>query len=278
MSTLRSLTAAEEAKPYAKYYREPVAEPRPELLRKASVDVPLDPSDALLPQDVDALLDPDSSKARSGWCILPNGAGYMALDYQLPGLSVDMVEWWSGWHGIEDLRYMIWHPPSHYGARVSDEDLAKVLDPSLAAAEKFQGVTHFVIEDVGAGGPCEIAISFLTPEQLGFDLTRFRADGVRMTAVGGQILMRTPGAPEDAPSRPLIMLHLVREVPGGVEYRSRFWFGYAFVDGTPVCVVPEGTVVPDHLPIGCLKHNIEEFSNLRVLLPQLYEELGGTYA
>ena len=278
MSTLRSLTAAEDAKPYARYYHEPVAEPDPAILSKVSFEAPLDSSEALLPSAVDELLDADTATAKSGWCILPDGAGYMALDYELPGLSVDMVEWWSGWHGIEDLRYMIWYPPSHYGARVSDKDRVKVLDPSVSAVEKFQGVTHFVTEDVGEGGPSEIAISFLRPEQLGFDMSHFRAGSVRRTAVGGQIVMRAPGAPEDAPPRQLILLHLVTEVPGGVEYRSRFWFGYAFVDGTAVCVLPEGEVVPDHLPIGCLRHNIEEFSNLRVLLPKLYAEHGGTYS
>lgn len=273
----RDLTAAEKSRPYSRYYLEPMAQPDPTLIAKASFDRPIDPAKALLPEHINDLLDPGYLEVETGWCILPNGAGYASLNVPMPGITVDMIEWWYGWHGLEDLRYMIWYPPSHYGARVSEADRAKILDPSRAPRLKFQGITHYVLEDVGEGGPSDITISFMTPEQLGFDMARFRAPNVG-TVVGGQIWQKLAGAPADVPSKPLVMVHFVREIPGGVEYRTRFWMGYAFVDGRPRCMLPHGVRAPAEAPKGALRHNIEEYSNLRVLLPKLYKEYGGRYA
>jgi hypothetical protein len=271
MSQLRPLTAEERVKPYAKYYKLPMTPPDPELLAQASFDAPIDPADALMPEDVNALLDPGYLKVETGWCILPNGAGYVALNNKMPGVTVEAIEWWYGWHSLEDLRYMIWHPLAHYRVQLSEDDRRRVLDPSVPPAAKFQGAVHYVNEDVGMGGPADCELAFKTPEEFGFDMTRFRRPAAG-TIVGAQIWMTNP-----PPRKPVLILHFIREVPGGIEYRTRLWMGYLLEGGRPVCVLPEGEAVPPEMPKAALQHNIEEYTHLRVLLPQLYAEFGGTY-
>lgn len=58
----------------------------------------------------------------------------------------------------------------------------------------------------------------------------------------------------------------------GVELRSRFWMGYAIVEGKPIKLLPEGGMVPHEVPLALLKHNVKEFTNLAAILPGLYEE------
>ena len=65
-----------------------------------------------------------------------------------------------------------------------------------------------------------------------------------------------------------IMTHFVREIPGGIELRSRFWIGYGLVDGRLVKLVPDGVSVPEEVPMGLFTHNLKEFGHLAAILPQ----------
>ena len=91
----RDLTAAEKAKPYSKYYFRPIVPPSPEKV--AAMDRPIDAAKALPIERINDLLDPGYHEVESGWCILPNGAGYVANHTLMPGVSVDMVNWWMAW-------------------------------------------------------------------------------------------------------------------------------------------------------------------------------------
>ena len=64
------------------------------------------------------------------------------------------------------------------------------------------------------------------------------------------------------------MTHFVREIPGGIELRSRFWIGYGLVDGRLVKLVPDGVSVPEEVPMGLFAHNLKEFGHLAAILPQ----------
>ena len=194
-----------------------------------------------------------------------------------------MVNWWFAWHGLEDLRYMLWSPEDHFAVSMTDEDRAKVLDPDRPLVLKFQGVTHHVYEDIG-GGADDLWISFMTPEDFGFDMSRWKAPSVA-TLVAANALVKAGGAPDDAPMMPVAMCHFVRELPGaapgvdgGVEFRTRFWMGWQIVDKKPHFALPAGVKVPEAVPAGLFEHCILEYSNLRVLLPEIYAEMGGVVA
>jgi hypothetical protein len=269
----KDLTPEEKTKPYAKYfYREPFP-PAPEKI--AAMDKPIDPSKALPIEKINDLLNPGYHEVEAGWCVLPNGAGYVANYVPMPGVTVDMVNWWFAWHGLEDLRYKLWWPEGHFSISLSGDDRQKVLDPKRPMPLKFQGLTHHVVEDVG-GGAAKIAISFLTPENVGFDMGRFKSPAVG-TIVSANILMApsnpSPGIPGH--EMPLFMLHFIRENPGGIEFRSRFWMGYKIVGGKPHLSMPHGVRMEESIPCGAAMHNVYEYANLASILPQIYKEQNG---
>jgi hypothetical protein len=108
----KELSEEEKQKPYAKYFYKKPEEPKPEAF--APFNKPIDVSKALTPENINDLLNPGYLEAEAGWCVLPNGAGYIANHVKMPGVSVDMINWWFAWIGLEPLRYKIWYPKDHY--------------------------------------------------------------------------------------------------------------------------------------------------------------------
>ena len=191
----------------------------------------------------------------------------------MPGVTADMVNWWFAWHTLDPLRYKIWYPPGHKKAIVNLRARKRILDPNTPAPLKFQGITHQVVEGISSSAPSHLWINFLTPEEMGFDMKRFHSPNVE-TVVGG---CGTNAGTTDDPPPSLVrggsfMMHFIRAIPGGIEYRTRFWIGYRMVNRVPVCILPPGVVLPVNMPRGLFQHNIDEFSNLRSFLPQIYQE------
>jgi phloretin hydrolase len=274
----RELTPEEQAKPYSKYYFREHAGPTPELAAILADHKPIDSADALPIERRDDLLNPGHLKGQTGYCALPNGGAYVAVCHPMRGVTPEMINWWFAWHGLEDLRYMLWSPTDHFAVSMSDEDRAKVLDPDRPLTQKFQGITHHVYEDIGQGGD-DLWISFKTPEDFGFDMSRWQAPNVA-TLVAANVLVKAGGSPDDAPRMPVAMCHFIRESPDGdgVEFRTCFWMGWQIVDKKPQLVLPEGMHIPESVAEGLFEHCILEYSNLRVILPQIYQELGGVVA
>ena len=87
---LPPLSDAETRKPYSKYYYEGAKSPAPETMAQIVWGAPMDPADALLPDQVDALLEPGYLPRESGYCVLPNcaisfGAPEATSVWALPG-------------------------------------------------------------------------------------------------------------------------------------------------------------------------------------------------
>jgi phloretin hydrolase len=268
------LTPEEEEKQYAKYFYQDPAPPDPEAIAK--MENPMDPSKALPIERINALLDPGYHEVESGWCALPQGGLYIANHIEMPGVTVNMINWWFWWHSLEDLRYKIWWPKGHFGISVGDRDRTIILDPETPPVHRFQGRTHYVFEDVGGPSVEKIAINFMTPEDIGFDMNRFKSPHVG-TVVGGNgaslMLDPPPGAPPF--KSPAFMLHFIRETDNGIEFRTRFWIGYHVLDKTPHYCLPKGAVIPPIAAKGLAIHNVLEFTNLKSFLPQIYQEESG---
>ena len=269
MIELQELSPAEQAKPYAKYYRQ-MAEPAPELLRLLADPKPMDPAKALPIQRMNELLDPGYHEVETGYCVMPDGSGYAALLTPMPGVTVDMVRWWMAWFVLEDLRCKIWSPRDHMSVRIKDEDRAVLTDPAIPRERKIQNPSpwHEAVEDVGSR-MVTVQIDTLSPEDQGFDMSRFH-DPFVATTVGANITMMVPGEP---PGR-VTLVHFIRKTPDGIEYRTRHWMGHAIVEKKPVLMLPPGARIPEEVVLGALEHNIREYSNLKVLLPEIYREFG----
>lgn len=264
----RELTNEEKEKSYSKYFYKQLATPNPELMEILKKG-PMSPEKALKPENINQLLESGYHEVEIGYCILENGAGYVAVNNKFPGVSLDMINWWFAWHALEDLRYMLWFRDGHYGISISDEDREKILNPETPMLEKFQGRVHQVIEDTG-NGPEDIQISFLSPEQIGFDPKELKEKNITVVCGNGMAQSRAGG-----PKAPAVMMHLFREVDGGVESRTRFWMGYNIIDKKLCKLLPDGIQMPIQAPMGLAFHNVEEYSNLAEILPNLYSEMNG---
>lgn len=128
MSKRPELTAAERALPYAKFYDLPIT-PIPEEKLAVLAAGPIDPSLALKIEDRNDLFKPGYLPCEIGYCVMPNGTGFLANRTEMPGVTPEMFEWWFAWHSLEDLRYRIWDPEDHYYARQQMRE--KTLDQSL---------------------------------------------------------------------------------------------------------------------------------------------------
>jgi hypothetical protein len=226
---------------------------------------PIDPDKALRIEDRNDLFKPGYLECETGYCLMQGGTGYLANLTHMPGVTTEMFEWWFAWHSLEDVRYMIWDPDDHFYARAQDR--AHVLNENLPMRERTWGVTHEVLEDIGAG-PGRLLINFKHPEDMGFEADKIGTEYCATIMAGDGF------SPGDEPGPPVaaVMVHFVRETGGGIELRSRFWMGYLIKDGEAVKVMPDGVSMPLEAPMGLFAHNIKEYSNLAELLPLLYAE------
>ncbi|MFR1724525.1 DAPG hydrolase family protein [Emergencia timonensis] len=266
--TAMPLNEIEKKRAYAKYYTEQMAKPNPEQMAKL-LKGPMDAGLAIYPQEAAKLLVPGYMEGETGYCIMENGAGYLAVNNKFPGVTLDMIKWWFAWHPLEQARYRIWNPYCHQSVAVSDQDREKILNPDIPVENKIADVVHFVMEDIG-GGMEDVVIHFRPTEELGFSKEALAAQHAYI--IGGYGLTENRARPTG--KTPAIMMHYYRETEDGIESRTRFWLGYRIIKGQPVCVLPEGAKVPEFVPMGLALHNVEEFSHLASFLPQLYRELG----
>ncbi len=258
------LTEDEKTKPYAKYY-DWYSGPHDEAAMDAFLNHPkLDPSQALPISEVNELLKPGYLDGELGYCILPDGTGYMANHIKMPKATPEMFFWYSVWFAFEDLRYKIWYPAAHYAVETPEDQKEILLDDSLSWAERTM-IKRTLIEDVGAGHPERIPVISLTPEQAGFDPEAFEKSGIKAWAF-------SPGGQDPID---IMLYHTFRDLPeGGCELRTRCWFGYGFKNEKPAKTLPDGMKIPDEIPMGAWIHNIKEYSRYRELIPKLYEEYG----
>jgi hypothetical protein len=187
----------------------------------------------------------------------------------MPGVTADMVNWWFAWHSLDPLRYKIWYPPAHVSVEVSGPSRKKILHQATPPALKFQGIRHHVVEGIG-GPPGNIWISFMTPEEFGFDMSRWHSPNAA-TLAGANGLSQVRDGPPGLKS-PAVMMHFIREIPGGMEFRTRFWGGYQIIGRKPYLFLPSFVKLPVDLMRALAVHNVEEYTRLRAILPRIYAE------
>lgn len=267
----KPLRPDQEALPYSKYYYNEPATPNPrlmEILRQG----PMDPDKALPLEELNQILDPGYHEVETGYCQLPSGMGYVAVNNVFPGCTIEMMKWWFAWHAAGgNLRYMMWYPPGHHAIAVADQDRRKLMDPNAAIDDKITNISHFVVEDTG-GGIEDIVIRFHSLPGMGFDMDKFKTSPTK--AIVGGYGVSEPRSGVGPPKAPAVMLHTMRETGEGIEFRTRFYMGARIVGGKPRCTLPPGVRVPIEAPMGLAFHNVMEYSNLASFLPEVYAEYG----
>lgn len=254
-----AVTPEEEKLSYIKYFNQDM-QPIPQEKLDIWNSDPADSKTARPIEERDTFLDYNSEYLESGFCIAENGTGFVANTTLMPNVTIEMMNWWFGWHSVSsDLRYKIWNPEDHYHARADKVDY--VLDENVPIAEKTWGVNHDITEDIGFG-PEKILLQFKRPRDLGYDESKIGTKGC-----GGMVCAVGAG------DSPAVMTHKWYEEDGNLVFKSNFWMGYGLnEEGELIKLLPEGVSVPIAGPHALYGHNIKEYTNLAAILPEVYAE------
>lgn len=262
------LTTGEKQLPVAKYYTDyPLHTPNP-LYRQLLAQGPMDPAEALLPEQWQHLLRPRGyDRVEYGYCILPDGTGYIANYSVLPGnITPEMRMWYVRWlnirsqnlpEGCGNIRYKLWNQVDHQDHGLVDGDMHKgiytleTLDMGRSGKEAaIRSVRHnFDVRDYG-----------FPPEQY----KALQNAGASITACWESF---------DCPGSHLV-LSVTRPCPlGGTETCSREWIGWRARGGRferdPE--TPEFMLCEQYLRDVQI-HNTVEQQHLATFLPDLYAE------
>jgi hypothetical protein len=262
----RDLTEEEKVKPYSKYYHKELAEIPAADLSKVNAG-PVDPAKVTPIGNRNDLLKPGYLEVETGYTVMPDGSGFAATLVEMPGVTPDMLDWWFNWHPLEGLRYALWCPVAH--TDISVKSPAQHLDSSgVPLRERNYGSTHYPVEGFNMASSQKMWIEFFSPRDFGLDMGMFKEPEISRAYYANVVadLLKTPFN---------VFFHAIREVEGGVEYRSRYWLGYTMKKGAPVRVKrPLPYKMSDLARNNCL-HSLIEYNNLASFLPQLYEEMDG---
>lgn len=250
-------TEEERMEPEFKYY-DPVFAPLAPEVAAAISGGPVDCSMATPFERIGDLLEPGYLSVENGYCLNPDGTGFVAVKTDFPGATAEMIQWWFWWHANEDLRYKIWCPGDHYAISVAN--VAQASDRSLSYEQRRVGNTHFPYENTG-NGVYELAIHFVPSESFGLDPSQFAAAGVE-AMVCANVGYTSFGTTFDH----TVMCHEFRRHGDGLELRSRFWMGKLL----PSSIRP--LVITSDVAKGLASHCAHEYSHLSGFLPAIFQE------
>ena len=256
------LTDEQKQFPYAKYFDVPYDDITkcPKKLYDLSL-APISQDKALAIEDMNKLLDPAYDADDEGFGVFPDGTGYVAMRMFYPGCTKDMFEWWFAWHGLEDSRYKIWDPRSHYGIAISRKSLAHRTDASLNWKERNWNTSDYVTAWT-VNGVQTTRICFMSPESFGFDpelVKKYNTSAVCCIS----------GHPDDPiPAGP--STRVLHEVDGGLMVSLYFWFGYTIIGKKPVRI--PGFQCDPAVPALQVTHCAEEYNHLGKFLASVYDE------
>ena len=245
-----------------------LAPPDPIVLKAIELG-PIDPAAALRLNEIDRMLDPAPLATQTGWCILPDGVGFVAVQTEMPGVTAEMIDWWTDWHPRDPLRYRVWHPRAHWGNAVEE--------PARRGTKRYWGAVHHPVEDIGTG-MMHARVELVAPTELGFATDALRDPDIG-TIVCGFI------GDDRRRIRHSAMAHVFLAERSGLTVRCHYWLGAAIRPYSPGALGDFGEKI---LNRRYLRHLLlrrgeapavarlcaEKYANLAALLPGLYARFG----
>ncbi len=266
-STKQKLFPEEEKMPCVKYFHEyPMHDLGPLEWQAIDQCNPMNPEDAIKPENfLDLLKANGYDKVELGYCMFPDGSGYVAT-YRVvpPHVTPEMLRWYSSWMNIHsqgmvkghgNLRYKIWNPADHYDHYYvnwtnGNDGIYTTESLDLGEGERqYDTIRHsFALADFG-----------FTEER-------------RKALVDAGCILRPNGSWEsfDHPGSHLCLSY-GRPLPtGGIEYRSREWIGWRPQNGK--LIRDEKTECSNEYLRKVVIHTLIEWNHLYTFLPALYNE------
>ena len=256
---------ADRERPCFKYYDRPPVPLAPEIAGKV-FGPPVPPKGALPFTERAAILAPGGGEAETGYCVFPDGTGYVSLVTEIPGGTPEMIDWYIVWRGLEDLRYVIVDPSANLSARTMQTCYA--LDEDRTMQEKYWDTTQ-VIKHMGPMGPSTDYLNFKCPSDVGFDMSKIGPE--RETK--DLICARNYAEGEPPAAAPdYFVCHQVLAAEGGVRVVTRAWYGWTTRYGRNEKALPDGFFMQPMVPQALLMKEAAEWANLAAILPSLYAE------
>lgn len=262
------LSPQEKALPISKYYTDyPLHYPSP-LYAQLLMGGAMNPEDALALDDWQRLLTVDDyMNVEYGYCMLPDGTGYIANYSVLPGnITPEMRMWYVRWlnihsenlpEGCGNIRYKLWNQLDHIDHGLVDGDFKK-------------GIYTLETLDMGQS-PKETAIRSIRHN---FDVRDYGFPEERYQALqDANVSITSCWESFDCPGSHLV-LSVTRACPlGGVETCSREWIGWRAENGHFVrdTQTPEFMLKEEYLR-NVQIHNTVEQQHLATFLPDLFAE------
>jgi len=267
------LTPEEKNLPLAKFFDMPLCSPGPR--EQQLIDAgPMDPNLAIKAENFLDLLQPvEYQKVEYGYCMMPDGSGYLAVYTTYPGCTPQMLSWWFRWlniysksmpKGQGNLRYKIWNPADHW-----DHGF-------INGKDRNDGIYTVESLDLGAGEPMTYTVrNPLDPRAFGLSEEREHA----LKAAGCWVDCCYESFHEVEPPHKQtpgthLFLTLSRMSPlGFLEKCTREWIGYTGKNGKVErdLSTPASMLCEEYLK-KVIIHATVEAQQLSKFLPQLYAE------
>lgn len=263
---LPELSPEEKALPVSKYYTDyPLHRPNP-LYSQLLAQGAMDPADALsLDHWLDLLRPQGYDRVEYGYCMMPDGTGYIANYSVLSDrVTPEMRMWYVRWMNIHskklpegrgNIRYKLWNQVDHIDHGLVDGDIKK-------------GIYTLETLDMGGG---EKPIRSVRHN---FDVRDYGVSEERYQALqDAHVAITSCWESFDCPGSHLV-LSVTRPCPlGGVETLSREWIGYRAENGKIVrdYETPDFMLCEQYLR-NVQIHNTVEQQHLATFLPELYAE------
>ena len=243
------LTEEEKKSPYASFYYIPVGKPLPHIYEAIQPGRQMDPALAINledPEDVKKMFLPEGIPCKNGWCVMPDGTGFSAIETPMPEVTPEIDDWWFSWFTASDLNYKIWLPKLHFRHKSP------------------------IYEDLGWGPLYLTSMKQLTPEMLGIKNPKeLDPDFIGMQAPSLECVSADN---PDAPTHYAILIHCIKRMEGGgIRFQTLVYTGVKWEDGKLVRMIPENeTVDPERVRLFAT-HNAYEFARKAEILPGLYK-------
>lgn len=249
VSQLPKLSEKEEKHDYSRfYYQGRCCVPEEELVSVAPGN-PMDPTLAVIPENMEKILTTERYRVTNGYCVLDNGIGYGCSTTYLSNVTLEMFEWYKKWKVGGDLRYKIWYPGSH------------IRESATCACE-----------DIGCGPELFQTVSPVNWQEIGFKHDPRDIDPAFAGIFGGNAVIRKDKeGPEDKPSRAMSMLHYVIKEGTGIRFLTNFYIGGHLKGGL---LVKQHDLDHDlclELTRRMTHHALYERRNMNVFLPEVFK-------
>lgn len=195
-------------------------------------------------------------QTETGYTKMEDGTYLVSMICPMPGITVDMIEWWFWWHAQDSLRYQVWYPGEHVRIKYHRKNKYYFEQPTVPP---FAANTHYPVERIG-GMKMPLRIDFVTPEDFGFSRSIMNDNHIPLIVCGhvssfNGLVKHTE------------MVHIFKRTEDGLFMISRFWLGK-----TMKSKLLREFIITQKMASGMAEHCCIEYRNLREILPILYDK------